>query len=545
MDVVYKKQENLAVKYFMPMMMFILFCLYSVGSCYILFDLTLKECLFHLFAYYSVVTIFIAYIEKHLFLWLYPQSKAYFPQINSNFWESATFAQQKAIVLDMLHFPYNRFKYMLITNIPLLLYCGFLIVFIFNSNNQVIWQRIIIFTLFAICTVSYFQSLAFISLNKESYNNLQKLHKKYDLKNIFCSIQHNEMPKDRSFIIENITLCTLSITTTVLVLSLVIRANVSMPKLTFILVTNFTALLVLYYEYRKLFLDGIKHIFSSVQDIDFKKYPTVALHSANELALFEQLLNKLIYKLEVRDKEIEQWLCYELEADRFRDIGEMSSVVIHDINGMMHSIQYANKELETTQKENSSKYHQAIEFSLNRSLELLDSLRAKMKNPDNNSSSSSLKEAWNYTLEILKIELRRDGFLNITFLYDELLEDTYLSLSRVDLIHILYNTIKNASVNLLKNSIKNPTISISCLESSNSYLKIVIKDNGTGLSVQEFEEMTSLKNITSLTNQKRGLGLKLTRRLIEKSNGHICVLPKTDIGTTIEIGLIKQLDAHH
>ncbi|MCK5073062.1 MAG: ATP-binding protein, partial [Bacteriovoracaceae bacterium] len=112
--------------------------------------------------------------------------------------------------------------------------------------------------------------------------------------------------------------------------------------------------------------------------------------------------------------------------------------------------------------------------------------------------------------------------------------DTEVPMPRADLIHIFYNVIKNSIENLLDNNIRSPRISV--IKSPHSdKINISIHDNGTGLSKEDFNEMTAQTNIPRLL-ARRGMGLRLTRRLIERSGGTMAI-KETDNGSNLNIEL--------
>ena len=103
-----------------------------------------------------------------------------------------------------------------------------------------------------------------------------------------------------------------------------------------------------------------------------------------------------------------------------------------------------------------------------------------------------------------------------------------------------YERLKQVLLNIIKNSIEalkdrnNPKIILS-ITRKNEYILIKIKDNGIGMDKDTLKKIgeaffTTKKNGT-------GLGIKLSKEIIEAHNGEIEYVSKEGIGTTVDIKL--------
>ena len=106
-----------------------------------------------------------------------------------------------------------------------------------------------------------------------------------------------------------------------------------------------------------------------------------------------------------------------------------------------------------------------------------------------------------------------------------------------------YNWQLEALTNIIKNSIEhskeNSSIDIK-VEDSSVFLKIIITDYGEGISKKDinhiFERFYKTKN---MDENSIGIGLSLSKAIIEKDNGYISVNSKETKGTTFTIKYIK------
>jgi PAS domain S-box-containing protein len=116
--------------------------------------------------------------------------------------------------------------------------------------------------------------------------------------------------------------------------------------------------------------------------------------------------------------------------------------------------------------------------------------------------------------------------------------------------------VKQVLINLMSNAIKynreHGTVEVQCTESSPERLRISVKDSGAGLSpeklLQLFQPFNRLGQETG-AEEGTGIGLVVTKQLIELMGGAIGVKSTVDVGSEFWIDLIKdvtpQLAAGH
>ena len=104
--------------------------------------------------------------------------------------------------------------------------------------------------------------------------------------------------------------------------------------------------------------------------------------------------------------------------------------------------------------------------------------------------------------------------------------------------------LKQAVLNLVSNAIKynrdNGSVTISCSQQDNAHVQIKISDTGIGLSQQELSELFTpfIRFGAEKSNiEGTGIGLVITKQLIERMGGRIDVKSEKGIGSTFTITL--------
>jgi len=129
----------------------------------------------------------------------------------------------------------------------------------------------------------------------------------------------------------------------------------------------------------------------------------------------------------------------------------------------------------------------------------------------------------NDSLSTSKIELTSD--VDITYM---------LKGVKHELQHVMLIVLNNAKEALLSRKIKNPKISVDVVK-SDKYYKISINDNAGGIDENIIDKIFELYNSTS---EGRGLGLYISKSMIETHfNGNITI-QNNELGASVEILLL-------
>ena len=273
---------------------------------------------------------------------------------------------------------------------------------------------------------------------------------------------------------------------------------------------------------RQFLLGGIESLFQTMNQLDYKKMTKlIPLHSTELLAKFEQSFNHLIQRLKKSEQELANWLVIESEKSRFSSLGEMAALVAHDLKGPFSVIRFCIEQIrENPDRLNSKEYVEQLETNLNHANELVNSLQSRFKD-DSSLSSISFFEAYQKVSRILSTQFRGTQFKNITFEFDDPLHDIQIQMKSIHLIHVLENILRNSASHLMSIKKGSPRIDLFLKAQSENCYIVGIQDNGSGLTLEQFEGLTSYSFANKDSPNFSGLGLKLTKRLLESVGGNL------------------------
>lgn len=253
---------------------------------------------------------------------------------------------------------------------------------------------------------------------------------------------------------------------------------------------------------------------------------------------------RLKKQIRAYQKELSDFVLLECEHSRQNRLGEIASLIIHDLSSPLHAIDFCIQSLvENPEHPKKSEYHRQLQVNMERALQLLRSLKIYLKNPDHKTEGCSIEDIKPHLMTLLSSQkVLFDVHPQIEF--EPAVTAIKFSLSQGDLIHVL--------LNLIENSIQNKTLSVESvpqikigLHKKNSHFAVIrMDDNGKGLSARLFEEMTSLDRPV-FSEVRVGLGLRLVRRLVERYGGSLQVNEEKffDTGTRflLELPMTKSL----
>jgi signal transduction histidine kinase len=268
--------------------------------------------------------------------------------------------------------------------------------------------------------------------------------------------------------------------------------------------------------------------------------PILALHSSPLLAGFERLFNTLLSKLGAYQKELSHWIQYQTEESRYQALGEISALTLHDISAPFQVIQFFTEKVrESPDCLKNPEYVRQLSENVDKAVKMIRSLRAHLADSAPGITSVDYGTSHLHVFQLLEAQFRDQGLENIRFTIDPALMTMRLKITKVDLIHVIFNLIKNSVENLLKNQVAAPRISVSLQEHGTDYVVIEIQDNGTGLSSQRFEELTSIAYSGNAVRES--MGLRLVRRVVERNKGTLSVKEGPDNGTHFHLRLFLAL----
>jgi K+-sensing histidine kinase KdpD len=215
-----------------------------------------------------------------------------------------------------------------------------------------------------------------------------------------------------------------------------------------------------------------------------------------------------------------------IEDEKFATIGKIASYITHEVKNPIVTIGGFSKQILETDDINKIKRNAEIIYKEILHLEkIIDNIINFSNFPQISYEEVDISKLVEKIIELFEDEINKKGIKIYNFLYS-----CKIKCDPIQIEEVFFNIIQNA----IENTFENGRIDISS-EVSGEFLKIKIKDTGRGI------EGENLKKIMDpfFTTKKKGLGLGLTisKEIIERHNGKIEIESKINEGTTVNIYL--------
>jgi len=495
--------------------------------------------------------------EKKLFPIFLPDTKLFFPELDLERVKQNSLRENISLFESMVSFPARYARTLVLLSIPKAIPAFCVVVFFWQHSESYLLQFLKIFAI-GLMSWSYFYGVVFIESHMFLSKEIEKLHRLFDWTSVFENAGKNTLsflPSRKDFEFhENIAIISIWVFVLSLQWIMVMTKPLSNPysiafEFTLVGVAGLALMSRIWYLTRKYFLGGLQTIFETFERFkpaERLPMPSLALHSSPILAHFETTVNSLLQRLRAYEQELSHWTVLKAEQSRYRTLGEISGLIVHDLGAPLHVVNFCSQQLqEKPERIFDTRYLDQLTSNAKRSWELIDSLRAYLGGAGRGTGGTRFNETHLQVLHFLEMQFRVPYFEKIKFHVDMALTALKLKISKADLIHILYNLYCNSIENFTKHKIADPEIRISLREQIGPKALILIRDTGSGLSSGKFDRLTSFVSQKMDRDQSHGLGLKLVRRLVERNGGTLTVidLPKEEKGTLFLLELELYKDA--
>ena len=214
---------------------------------------------------------------------------------------------------------------------------------------------------------------------------------------------------------------------------------------------------------------------------------------------------------------------------------EIISTVSHEMRTPLTSIRGFSQTLlgswDKLDDDNKKKFIKIIEEQSNRLINLIENILTVSKE---NSEQLILKKVdVNQAIEkVIPLFTNKYRTHNIVFVKDK--NELCSNLDEDKLQQIITNLLDNAG----KYSGENTTITVST-ELKEDYIFINVSDEGVGIKEEDFDKLfkkfSRIENHLTSKTQGNGLGLYITKYLVERMGGQISVSSRINEGTTFSI----------
>ncbi len=249
----------------------------------------------------------------------------------------------------------------------------------------------------------------------------------------------------------------------------------------------------------------------------------------------ERTLQPVYYKKELREKDL-----FIFQQSKFTSIGEMIGNIAHQWRQPLNSIASLMMRLEISyDTDNLSK-----ELLLN-TIEKTNKILSHMSktiddfrnffSPDKEKTTFSLEEIIQSIILLFTVQLKQNN-INIKIIGDQQL--TIFGFSN-ELKQVFINIISNSRDAIIQNHIKHGKITITINEDNNNIL-IDIQDNAKGINQENVHKIFEPYFTTKFKSQGTGLGLYISKIIIEKSMNGLLSAHNEKNGACFRISLPKK-----
>jgi two-component system, NtrC family, sensor kinase len=263
---------------------------------------------------------------------------------------------------------------------------------------------------------------------------------------------------------------------------------------------------------------------NKIADGDFHRTLKVNASATDEITLLAREYNRMLAALCERDRKIQLQQKELLQTERLAAIGQLSAEVVHEIRNPLNSISlnidWLENELQSSNSE-VSKTIRSISREIQRLNQITESYLVRARVPLNDENRTPVNELLR---EILDFSKEEDKARNINVETTLTVHEFFVRTDRSRLKQAFLNVLKNA-----KEAMPRGGRLLVKTEIKENVCKVEIADSGYGMN-----ESTRNHTFRPFFTTKRGgtgLGLLLTKDIVEEAQGSICCESQLGVGT--------------
>jgi len=242
-----------------------------------------------------------------------------------------------------------------------------------------------------------------------------------------------------------------------------------------------------------------------------------------------QTLNEKLKALRFRDERIKTFEAQLVRANKLSALGELAGSIAHEIKNPLISIQgFAKRITKANDIEMARKYSYFIDQEAGRLTNVLLKLLDFSRMDEPKMEETELNSLVADTLLFMEHHLTR--FKNVNLDIVQSTEPVKVVIDRIHIQQALVNLINNAAQAMPHGG----TIRIKT-GIDNLFGFIDVADEGTGIDAETMEKIFEPFFTTKPKGEGTGLGLSLSKRLLEANGGSITVTTKPGEGSTFRL----------
>jgi NO-binding membrane sensor protein with MHYT domain len=224
-------------------------------------------------------------------------------------------------------------------------------------------------------------------------------------------------------------------------------------------------------------------------------------------------------------------------AGRVGMLGELAASIVHEVNQPLSAITLntgAALSWLNIEPPNLEEAKKAITRALQearRATEIISRIRAMLKRASPQIALVNMNEVVGEALSVVASEITKTGVTAKTELTPNA---AYVRADRIELQQVLLNLIMNAVQAMSKANHHDRELLIRTAN-ENSSVMVQVEDSGPGLNAFEAERV--FEPFYTTKSQGLGMGLSISRSIIEKYGGHLSARPRNSRGAIFEFAL--------
>ncbi len=269
----------------------------------------------------------------------------------------------------------------------------------------------------------------------------------------------------------------------------------------------------------------LKDLYEHLLAIASAKEKTLLSYLQEERDLYIELRNK-VNEIKNKDKAIEETRTIMAQNERFFTLGIMAASLAHEIKNPLIVIFGMIGRLETfITDEKGKSYLQIVKTELDRIQGIMERLRDYYKPKDTEKQLNDINLLITETVKLTEHYLSR--FKNIKVLTELNYEIKPFYFNKGQMQQVLVNMIINAAQAM---SEKGGKIFLRTMTEDN-YIKIEIEDTGRGIEKENLSKVFSPFFTTKPPGEGTGIGLSISKEIVERHEGKISVESRVEEGT--------------
>lgn len=455
----------------------------------------------------------------------FPETRHFFPEPSPSLFEMDKLQDRLSIYQAMAEFPWQRASFVIAVSF-LKVTPGFMYgLWVWGDRYSALE---IILKGFAICafTFSYGAGMGFLGYHNQVTETLKLVHHKSNWSDVFRKV--NPLPNARIFQSFEI-LAIMGVLVFWLGMICLIPFDKSyspwwsLAQILYLSAFGIYFISQIYASSRRQITSGIESLITfhgnQGQPLDPRGLP---LSTNPTLAWYQKTFNDMVERNVASEQEIHRWILRKAEDSRYLQLGRVTGLFIHDLATPLTIMGLSVSQLEegTGDQAVTHRYVERLRFCLQQITDFIGNLRLSIRDSAVNARQASPYLAHQAALRMLSYLHEQAVYKKLKF---ECQVDPELRVSfpQPELNQVIQNLYSNAVANLLEHKVPSPTLVMQFDMPDSEHVNLVVRDNGTGLSLQNFQFIT--EEADRLPG-KEGIGLKLTKRLVELYGGSLSLV---------------------